>query len=325
VIRAATLLGLGGLALATALFIWQGVGPVLAAFAAGGIGIVWASLFHFVSMAVNARAWQVLLPASPRGKRGSLAFYLWAVWLREAVNGLLPVARVGGEIVSARLLMRNGLSAPKAVASLVVDMTVSLVSQFAFSVLGVALLAALGAGGGVVGDVALGLLVAVPLMAAVAVVQRVGLFTVLARLFRALFGDRFDALVGGAAPLDRAVRRLYRRRRALLLCFAWQLIGWIAGAGEVWLALRFLGHPVGLVRSLIVEAVIQALSSGAFIVPGAIGVQEGGFLFTGGLIGLSPELALALALARRARDIIVFVPALLFWQIAAGRRAFGRD
>jgi putative membrane protein len=325
VIRAATLLGLGGLALATALFVWQGVGPVLAAFAAGGIGIVWASLFHFVSMAVNARAWQVLLPASPRGKRGSLAFYLWAVWLREAVNGLLPVARVGGEIVSARLLMRNGLSAPKAVASLVVDMTVSLVSQFAFSVLGVALLAALGAGGGVVGDVALGLLVAVPLMAAVAVVQRVGLFTVLARLFRALFGDRFDALVGGAAPLDRAVRRLYRRRRALLLCFAWQLIGWIAGAGEVWLALRFLGHPVGLVRSLIVEAVIQALSSGAFIVPGAIGVQEGGFLFTGALIGLSPELALALALARRARDIIVFVPALLFWQIAAGRRAFGRD
>jgi putative membrane protein len=325
VIRTATLLGLGGLALATALFVWQGVGPVLAAFAAGGIGIVWASLFHFVSMAVNARAWQVLLPASPRGKRGSLAFYLWAVWLREAVNGLLPVARVGGEVVSVRLLMRNGLSPPKAVASLVVDMTVSLVSQFAFSVLGVALLAALGAGGGVVGDVALGLLVAVPLMAAVAVVQRVGLFTVLARLFRALFGDRFDALVGGAAPLDRAVRRLYRRRRALLLCFAWQLIGWIAGAGEVWLALRFLGHPVGLVRSLIVEAVIQALSSGAFIVPGAIGVQEGGFLFTGGLIGLSPELALALALARRARDIIVFVPALLFWQIAAGRRAFGRD
>jgi hypothetical protein len=34
VIRAATLLGLLGLALATALFVWQGVGPVLGAFAA---------------------------------------------------------------------------------------------------------------------------------------------------------------------------------------------------------------------------------------------------------------------------------------------------
>jgi putative membrane protein len=313
VIRAATLFGLAGLALATALFVWQGVGPVLAAFAAGGVGIVWASLFHFVSMAVNARAWQILLPATPRGKRGSLAFYLWAVWLREAVNGLLPVARIGGEIVSARLLIRHGLSPAKAVASLVVDMTVSLASQFAFTVLGVALLAGLGVASGIVGDVALGLLVAVPLVAALALVQRIGLFTLLARLFRALFGDRFDALVGGAAPLDRAVRRFYRRRAAILLCFAWQSVGWIAGAGEVWLALFFLGHPVGLIEAAIVEAVIQALS-----------VQEGGFLLTGALIGLAPELALALALARRARDVIVFVPALLFWQIAAGRRALGR-
>lgn len=324
-IRAGTLLGLAGLTLATGLFIWQGVGPVLAAFAAAGFGIVWASLFHFASMAVNARAWQVLLPAIPRGRRGTLAFYLWAVWLREAVNGLLPVARIGGEIVSARMLMRRGLTPPKAVASLVVDMTVSLVSQFAFTVLGVALLAALGARGGVAGEVALGLLVAVPLVAAVVMVQRVGLFTLLARLFRALFGDRFDTLVGGAAPLDRAVRRLYRRRRAILLCFGWQLIGWIAGAGEVWLALYFLGHPVGLIEAVIVEAVIQALSSGAFVVPAALGVQEGGFLVVGALIGLAPELALALALARRARDVIVFVPALLFWQIAAGRRALARD
>jgi uncharacterized membrane protein YbhN (UPF0104 family) len=299
VIRAATLLGLAGLALATALFVWQGVGPVLAAFAAGGLGIVWASLFHFVSMAVNAHAWQVLLPAVPRGRRGSLAFYLWAVWLREAVNGLLPVA------------------------SLVVDMTVSLASQFGFTMLGVALLAALGAGGSLTRGIALGLLAAFPLMAAIVLVQRVGLFTLLARLFRALFGDRFDVLVGGAAPLDRAVRRLYRRRGAIVQCFAWQLIGWVAGAGEVWLALFFLGHPVGFVEAVIVEAVIQALSSGAFVVPGALGVQEGGFLVIGALIGLSPELALALALARRARDIIVFVPALLFWQIAVGRRALG--
>jgi putative membrane protein len=323
VIRAATLFGLAGLALATALFVWQGVGPVLAAFAVGGIGVVWASLFHFVSMAVNARAWQVLLPAVPRGRRGSLTFYLWAVWLREAVNGLLPVARIGGEVVSARLLMRHGLSPPKAVASLVVDMTVSLVSQFAFTMLGVASLAALGAGGGVAGYVALGLLVAVPLVAAVVAVQRVGLFTLLARLFRWLFGDRFDALVGGAVPLDRAVSRLYRRRGAILLCFGWQLLGWTAGAGEIWLALLFLGHPVSLIEAVVVEAVIQALSSAAFIMPGGLGVQEGGFLFVGKLIGLTPELALALALARRARDIIVFVPALLFWQIAAGRRALG--
>ncbi len=317
-IRAVTLLGLAGLAAATALFIWHGVGPVLAAFAAAGLGIVWSSLFHVVSMALNARAWHILLPG--RG-RASLWFFLWAVWLREAVNGLLPVARIGGEVVSAQLLIRRGLRPVTAAASLVVDMTVSLLSQFTFTLLGLALLVARGAGGGVARDVALGLLATVPLVAAVFVVQRVGLFTLLAKLFRALFAGRFDALVGGAVPLDRAVRRLYRRRRALLACFVWQLAGWSAGSGEIWLALLFLGHPIALADAFVIEALIQALSSSAFIVPGALGVQEGGFLVIGGLIGLPPELALALALVRRARDVIIFVPALLMWQIAAGSRA----
>jgi glycosyltransferase 2 family protein len=318
VIRTVTLVGLAGLALATALFIWQGVGPVLAAFAAAGIGILWSSLFHAVSMAFNARAWQLLLPLK---RRGSVAFYFWAVWLREAINGLLPVARIGGEVVSAQLLIRHGLRPVTAVASLVVDMTVSLLSQFTFTLLGLAVLTTHGAGGSAVRDIALGLVVTVPVVAALFFVQRMGLFTLAAKLFRALFAGRFDALVGGAVPLDRAVRRLYRRRRAVLACFAWQLAGWSAGTGEIWLALVFLGHPVALADAFAIEAVIQALSSSAFVVPAALGVQEGGFLVVGGLVGLTPELALALALVRRARDVIIFVPALLLWQIGAGRRA----
>jgi glycosyltransferase 2 family protein len=169
-------------------------------------------------------------------------------------------------------------------------------------------------------ELSLGLVVTVPLIGALVFVQRFGFFSLLARLFRVIFGDRFDSLVGGAEPLDLAVRRLYRRRRAVLACFWWQLAGWVAGAGEIWLALFFLGHTISVGEVLIIEAVIQAVSSGAFIVPGAFGVQEGSFLIIGGAIGLPPEVALALALARRARDIIIYVPALVAWQIGAGRR-----
>jgi glycosyltransferase 2 family protein len=318
VIRWATLLGLAGLALATAIFVWQGIGPVLGAFAAAGLGILWASLFHIVSMTLNARAWQILLP---RRGRGTLPFFVWAVWLREAVNGLLPVARIGGEVASAQLLIRRRLSPAKAVASLVVDMTISLLSQFAFTLLGLALLVGHDRSGGLSRDVTLGLIVTVPAAVGFLAAQRAGVFTLLARLFRSLFGDRFDALVGGAAALDRAVRRLYRRRRAILFCFFWQFAGWSAGAGEIWLALRFLGHPAAFTDAFVIEAIIQAVSSSAFIVPGALGVQEGGFLAIGGILGLTPDVALALALMRRARDIIIFLPALVLWQAAAGRRA----
>ncbi len=320
-IRFAAFVGLVGLAAATALFIWHGIGPVLDAFAAAGLGIVWASLFHVAPMALNARAWQILLPH--RG-RGSLTFFLGAVWLREAVNGLLPVARIGGEVVSARLLMRHGLRPATAMASLALDMTLSLLSQFAFTLLGLALLLLNGAEGGTVRDIALGLAATLPIMVVLLVLQRAGAFTLLAKLFRALFGDRFDKLVGGAAPLDRAVRRLYRRRAAVFFCFIWQLAGWAAGAGEIWLALYFLGAPVSIADALAVEAVIQALSSSAFLVPSALGIQEGGFLVVGGLLGIAPDISLALALARRARDVIVFVPALVLWQVGVSRRALSR-
>jgi putative membrane protein len=160
----------------------------------------------------------------------------------------------------------------------------------------------------------------VPLLAVLGFVQRAGLFALLARMFRAMFGTRFERIVGGAFALDRAVRVVYRRRERALACCLWQFVASVVAAGEVWIALHFLGHPIGFLDAVLLEALTQAVASAAFVVPGAIGVQEGGFLVFGSLLGLSPELALALALVRRARDVIIFVPALLAWQVTEGRR-----
>ena len=67
----------------------------------------------------------------------------------------------------------------------------------------------------------------------------------------------------------------------------------------------------------------EARRGAAFLVPGALGLQEAGFLGLGLLLGLAPETALALAIARRIRDLVVFLPGLLAWvwverRIAAG-------
>jgi glycosyltransferase 2 family protein len=316
-IRLSFLCGLAGIVLATLLVAWHGLGAVLAAFAGAGIGILWASAFHLVPMLINARAWQILIPGR---RRPGIAFFTWTVWVREAVNNLLPVARIGGEVVSARLLMKHGVRKGPTVASLVVDMTLCIVAQFFFTLLGLALLVHRTSDLEVIGLVALGLAVTVPLLALLGFVQRSGFFTLLARIFRTLFGTRFDRIVGGAFALDRAVRVVYRRRERALACCLWQFLASIVAAGEVWIALRFLGHPISLVDAVLLEALTQAVASAAFVVPGAIGVQEGGFLVFGSLLGLTPELALALALVRRARDLIVFVPALLAWQLSEGRR-----
>ncbi|HMJ49089.1 MAG TPA: hypothetical protein VK440_00755, partial [Burkholderiales bacterium] len=60
-------------------------------------------------------------------------------------------------------------------------------------------------------------------------------------------------------------------------------------------------------------SLIYALKSLAFFVPLGAGVQEGGYVLIGGLLGLSPDLALAVSLLKRARDLIIGLPALLVW------------
>ena len=64
---------------------------------------------------------------------------------------------------------------------------------------------------------------------------------------------------------------------------------------------------------------IQAVSSATFIVPGAIGVQEGGFIVIGAALGIDATTALALATARRLRDVVIFFPGLIAWQWAEAR------
>ena len=120
-------------------------------------------------------------------------------------------------------------------------------------------------------------------------------------------------------PLISGVVAIYARRGGIAACFCWQLAGWLLTAGELWIALRFLGEPRSLLDMIALESLIQAVSSVAFFVPAALGVQEGAFIVIGAALGLDAATALALATARRLRDAIVFFPGLLAWHWAERR------
>ena len=72
------------------------------------------------------------------------------------------------------------------------------------------------------------------------------------------------------------------------------------------------------------ESLGQAARSAGFMVPGGLGIQEGGFLLIGSHIGLTPELALSLSLIKRGRELIIGIPGLIAWQIAEGRGLWRR-
>jgi uncharacterized membrane protein YbhN (UPF0104 family) len=101
------------------------------------------------------------------------------------------------------------------------------------------------------------------------------------------------------------------------------LIGWLVGTGEVFLILELLNKPVSWLNALLLESLGQAIRGAAFAVPGALGVQEGGYLLLAPLAGLPPDTALALSLAKRAREIILGLPGLLYLRLSKSQAVPG--
>jgi hypothetical protein len=82
--------------------------------------------------------WRVIAGSAPPRER--LRTYLVLRWIREAVNNLLPLAQIGGEVVAWRLLRQRGARLPNAIAGTVADLTLEMVTQALFTLVGVVLL-----------------------------------------------------------------------------------------------------------------------------------------------------------------------------------------
>jgi len=143
--------------------------------------------------------------------------------------------------------------------------------------------------------------------------QRRGLFARLARWTNRFAGKRdWSALIHRAAEIDTAIERTYAGRGRAAASFGLALVAWIVGTGEVYLIVRLLGFSIGWADALLLESLGQAIRGAAFAIPAALGVQEGGYLLLGPLVGLPADAALALSLAKRAREILLGVPGLLY-------------
>jgi glycosyltransferase 2 family protein len=309
----AGILAVAGLAFAALLFAREGVVSILSLVVAAAPGLVLAALFHVLPMIANARAWWRLLPG-PR--RPSMRVFAWATWVRESVNALLPVARIGGEIVAYRVVRRRVARSSDVAASLVADMTLAVLSQATFALLGLTLLFASGYTSTASRQVLAGAVTAILLSSGFVLVQHAGVTGTLTRILDRILAGQLIQLHGRSRRFDRSLRAMYDRYGNVSACLAWQIVGWALGAGEIWLALSFLNQQRSLLDAIAIEALIQAVSSAAFFVPGALGVQEGGFIAIGAAIGIDATTALALATARRLRDVIIFLPGLIAWQFA---------
>ena len=308
---------LAGVAIACGLVVREGVGAVLGTLLALGWGFMPVFAVHLVQLQFSALGWRPLVaPPWPR----PLGALFVIRWIREAINGLLPVAHIGGEIVGARLLSFRGARGDVAGASVVLDVTVEVVTQILFTLAGIALLALQDRSAGGIGDLLVELLLAVAAVGGFIAAQRLGLFKLIERFLNPMMERQGWLSRDAIRGLHDAIQALHRDHRALAESAVWHSLSWLLGTIEVWLALHFMGFAIDIREALIIESLGQAAHSAGFMVPGGIGVQEGGLVLAGVALGVPAEVALALSLAKRLREVILGLPALAVWQYIESRQ-----
>jgi putative membrane protein len=316
--RAAIWLLTAGVLLFAGVLVSQGLTAVFATLAVAGWALPLVALLHLPPLALDAASIRVMFDTTKA--RASMRNALLARWVGESANSFLPAGPIGGPVLMVRYLAQRGMSMRDAAAGVTVSTTVQTLAQIMFALLGVALLGAhasqksehavemplLMAGG-----------VLASCLAGFYLMQRRGLFGKLMRVLARFGGKRdWSQVMSQADAIDSAVQDAYGRSARVAASFFLSFVGWLIGTAEVYCILQLLRFPVGWGDALLLESLGQAIRAAGFAIPGSLGVQEGGYLLLAPLVGLRPETALALSLAKRSREVLLGLPGLLYLHLS---------
>jgi len=310
-----------GLVLAIAIIAYQGFGAVAQAFAAVGFGVVAVVLLRAVELAGAGLGWWIIVPASARCR---LYACVWVRFIREAINALLPVAQVGGEIAGGRVMTFFGIAGEVAGATVLVDILMQALTLLLFTFVGIGVLATEVADRALVGSLAAGTAILGLALAGFFAAQRFGGAKLFDRLLMALAAKLGWSSLANRASLHDNLVRIYADLPRLAAAMLVHLGVWFVGALEVLVALRLMGFPIGYGEAVAIESVGQAVRAAAFLMPGALGVQEAGFIAVCAVYGIPAPAALALSLVKRVPDLTFGVPFLFVWHAHESRALMRR-
>lgn len=273
----------------------------------GAWGALAICAVYLVAFLLDTASWQLMLPSA----RLDVGWFyrLWKVRMAgEALNLVIPAGSLGGEPVKTVLLKRlHAIGYHEGTASLFIAKTLNLLALTAFSAVGFALMLqadalssayVLAAG---IGLVALGLGVV-----GFYALQRWGAASHLARrLATWRMGARLGGLLEHVREVDHYFELFYARQPGrFAAAFALALANWLIGMGELIVIMWFLGAPVTLADAWLIETVVQLVRAGAFFIPASLGATEVVMVLVYDALTGRPSLGFAVALIRRARELL---------------------
>lgn len=281
--------------------------------------LLWLPPYRMVYFILYAIGWRALLRPYDPQRRAGLGYLFWVTMVREGIDRLLPVASVGGGVAGVRLVGWRGIATAAAAATVASEVVLTLAALYVFTALGLFLLSEVGASHETLRHVLIALVLSLPMPVVTGLLLRYGsVFGRIESFLRPILGE--SAFADGAAALDRELRACLSRSWTLLFAGSLQLLAFVSASFETWFVMRLFGHPVDVRSAVLLESMTQAMRHIAFVVPAGLGVQEAMFVLFGHVLGISSELALAVSMAKRLREILCGVPALISWQLTEAAR-----
>jgi glycosyltransferase 2 family protein len=253
----------------------------------------------------HARAWWHLFPNKAR----QACFpRIWLVQLAgSALNDTTPGAPLGGEPIKA-MLMREQFELPVTAATLLSAKLAQALARALFIMFGIVAAAwSLKLEGLPAESLAAGFVLTACGVATFMVLQVRGLSAPARRVFRYLRLQQgwVDRVGHALVRVDEYLHELYRARpQDFIASVALVLAGLCIGVVQVWLLLGWLGLRRDWTSSLAIESFSVLLNFVFFVVPGSLGVQEGGKLLIFAALGLPLSAGLSLGVAFRLNSLV---------------------
>ena len=273
-----------------------------------GWGIFFVLVVYGLAFWVDTIAWQFTLPST----RFSWMYHLWKVrMVGAAVGKVLPFSAFGGAPIKGFLLKKHyGISYREGAASIILIESTHLISMIIFMASGVFLIS-------LVPDfpknyftfskISLGVLSLG--IFGFYIVQRYKLTSIIGNwVGQMALGHRAKKFLNHLQEFDERLVHFYTLKRPLFFgALGLNLLNWYLGALEIYIILYFLGHPISIAESIILETFVEIVRAGTFFIPGTLGTQEAAFMLATGAIAGEPALGVAAGLMRRVREIIWFI------------------
>ena len=310
-----------GLLLLISLLVWQGVMDIIQLLLTSGWSLMWLPLIWLPSFIPATQGWRILFqsPQTP-----GFGHTLLAMWMGRAVNNLLPVATIGGEIAKARVISLWGVKGIDAAASVMVDKVVQAISVALWGFIGVCSLLYLSDNEELAFYAFVGFVILAFCSIGFLYVQKAGLLGYLSKLGGKLIKtDAWEGISFNAREIDAVILDIYADKHKMFWAIIYRTLGLALQTTEVWLACYLLGYPISILEAVMLKSLSSTLSDVVFVIPNAYGIQEGAFILVGSLVGLDANTSLAVSLAIRIRDLI-FDPAGLMALHQIESRQFSR-